>query len=83
MSQDFTPKKYSLPFGGFISTVFTYESKDVQNAANSVYVHKSTVDGEYAAANPTAPKKYAFKSDRERMQYILGQRGVIPGATGY
>jgi hypothetical protein len=83
MSQDNTPKTYSLPFGGFVSTIFTFESKDVQNAANSVYVHKSTIDGQYAAANPSAPKKYTFKTDRERMQYIIGQRGTVPGATGY
>jgi hypothetical protein len=83
MSQDNTPKIQALPYGGFVSTLFTYSSKDVQNAANSVYVHKSTTDAFYAAQNPTAPKKYTFKTDKERMQYIIGQRGTIPGATGY
>jgi hypothetical protein len=83
MSQDNTPKAYSLPCGGFISTIFTYESTDVQNAANSVYVHKSTIDGQYSLANPLAPKKYVFKTDRERMQFIIGQQGTVPKATGY
>jgi hypothetical protein len=83
MSLEKTPQIQALPCGGFISTVFTFQSVQVQNAANSVYVQKSTVDGQYAAANPTAPKKYTFKSDYERMQYILGCRGTVPGASGY
>jgi hypothetical protein len=83
MSQDATPKTYPLPTGGFISTTFVFQSVQVQGAANSVYVQKSTVDGQYAAANPTAPRKYNFKTDYERMQYIIGQRGSVPGASGY
>jgi hypothetical protein len=80
---DHTPKVYPLPSGGFISTIFVFQNTQVQNAANSVYAAKSTIDGQYAAANPTAPKKYNFKTDYERMQYIIGQRGTIPGASGY
>jgi hypothetical protein len=83
MSQDATPKLSQLPYGGFISTTFVFESVQVQAAANSVYVQKSTVDGQYAQANPLAPKKYNFKTDYERMQYIIGQRGTVPGASGY
>ncbi len=83
MSLEATPKKQSLPFGGFISTAFTFQSVQVQGAANSVYVQKSTADAVYLAQNPTAPKKYNFKTDYERMQYIIGQRGTIPGASGY
>jgi hypothetical protein len=83
MSLEATPKIQSLPFGGFISTVFTFQSVQVQNAANSVYVQKSTVDGQYATANPSAPKKYTFKTDYERMQYIIGQQGTVPRASGF
>ena len=80
---DASPKTVALPTGGFISTVFVYQSVDIQRAANSVYVQKSTADGLYAASNAAAPKKYTFKTDYERMQYIIGMRGSIPGASGY
>lgn len=81
MSLDHTPKIQVLPCGGFISTVFTYQSVQVQNAANSVFVAKSTIDGQYAAQNNA--KKYTFKTDYERMQYIIGCQGTVPGASGY
>ena len=80
---DASPKLQTLPCGGFISTVFTYNTVAVQAAANSVYVQKSTVDGQYAAANPTKPSKYIFKTDRERMQYIIGRQGTESKCTGY
>jgi hypothetical protein len=83
MSLEKTPQWQALPCGGFISTAFTYQTVGIQNAANSVYIQKSTVDGQYAAANPAAPKKYTFKTDYERMQYIIGKRGVVPGSSGY
>jgi hypothetical protein len=76
-----TPEWYALPRGGFISTIFTFQSKDIQNQANATYVHKSTVDASYAAANSN--QKYNFKTDRERMLYIIGQRGTVPRASGY
>jgi len=78
---DATPKLQYLPFGGVVSTIFTFESPQVQGAANSVYVHKSTVDAEYAAAN--SKKVYTFKTDYERMQYIIGRQGTVPRASGY
>ena len=84
MSLDATPKTYPLPDGkGFISTVFTFQTVQIQAAANSVYVAKSTADGLYASSNATAPKKYNFKTDYERMQYIIGRQGTVPGASGY
>jgi hypothetical protein len=83
MSLEATPKIQSLPCGGFISTIFTFQSVQVQNAANSVYVQKSTIDGQNAASNPSAPKKYIFKTDYERMQYIIGRQGTCPGASGF
>jgi len=81
MSQNKSPQVSLLPHGGFISTVFTYQSVNIQNAANSVYVQKSTIDGSNAAAGSF--KVQTFKSDRERMQYLIGKRGVVPGCSGY
>jgi hypothetical protein len=83
MSQDATPKTYPLPSGGFISTAFVFQSVQVQGAANMVYAAKSTADGLYASSNATTPRKYNFKSDYERMQYIIGRQGSVPGASGY
>jgi hypothetical protein len=83
MSLEATPKTFPLPCGGFISTTFVFQSVQVQNAANSVYVQKSTVDGQYAAANPTTPRKYNFKTNYERMQYIIGRQGITPSCSGY
>jgi hypothetical protein len=76
LSTDKSPQVIALPSGGFISTVFTYQSTEVQGAANTVYVRKSTIDGLAAAARPSAPSKYIFRTDYERMQYIIGRRGV-------
>lgn len=76
MSQGQTPQISVLPHGGFISTLFTYQSVDIQNSANSVYVQKSTIDGQNAAAGSS--KVYTFKTDRERMQYLIGQRANVP-----
>jgi hypothetical protein len=78
---DNTPQWQSLPSGGYISTLFTFQSRDIQNQANATYVHKSTVDASYAATNSN--RKYNFKSDRERMLYIIGQLGTVPRASGY
>jgi len=81
MSQDKTPQVSVLPHGGFVSTVFTYQSVNIQNAANSVYVQKSTIDGLNAVAGSF--KVQPFKTDRERMQYLIGRQGVVPGCSGY
>lgn len=81
MSQEATPKKTVLPCGGVISTAFVFQSVAVQNAANSTYVLKSTIDGQNLIANPTAPRKYQFKTDAERMQYIIGRSATSPGCA--
>ncbi len=80
---DFSPQIQPLPHGGVISTAFVFQSVKIQNAANTVYLQKSTVDAQYAVTNPTAPKKYIFRTDYERMQYIIGRQGTVPGASGY
>lgn len=81
MSLEATPKKIDLPCGGVVSTAFVFQSVAVQAAANSTYVLKSTIDGQYAASNPNAPRKYQFKSDAERMQYIIGRSATSPGCA--
>ncbi len=83
MSLEATPQIFPLPCGGYISTIFTFKDVQTQAAANSTYVAKSTADGLYASSNAVAPKKYTFKSDRERMLYIIGKQGTVPGASGY
>lgn len=81
MSQSNTPTWTALPTGGYISTLFTYQSTDIQGAASSVYAQKSTVDAGYAAAGSS--KVYTFKTDYERMQYKIGQFRNVPNASGY
>jgi hypothetical protein len=54
-----------------ISTFFVFDSPTVQTAANSVYVNAST----FNVANAANGRKYQFKTDFERMQYILGLYG--------
>lgn len=80
---DRSPQIVTLPGGQIISTAFVYDSVAIQNAANSVYIRKSTIDAQNIAVNPTAPKQYIFRTDYERMQYIIGKRGVARGASGY
>ena len=80
---DRSPQIEYLRDGTAISTVFVFETVAYQNAANSVYVQKSTADGLYAASNPQTPKKYTFKTDYERMQYIIGRQGTAKGASGF
>ena len=80
---DASPKLVTLPCGGFISTAFVYNSVAIQAAATGVYIQASTVNGTNAAANPKAPAKYVFKSDRERMQYIIGRQATVPKCSGY
>jgi hypothetical protein len=60
-----------------VSTIFTFESPEFQRACNMVYVSVSTISG--ATPNPTGNTNYIkFKSDYERMQYLLGQYGYAP-----
>jgi hypothetical protein len=83
MSDLNSPKIIYTPFNLPISTVFTFESVKTQTEANSVYAHKSTFDGLAVLSNASNPKKYLFKTDRERMLYIIGRQGTVPRASGY
>ena len=51
---------------------FVFRTTDIQNAANVVYLNTSTINAAQIA-NGIAPAK-RFKTDRERMQYLQGQR---------
>ena len=82
MSQDSSPSIMVLPTGGYVSTLFVYGTVANQAAANSMYVQKSTVDASNAADPTKAGRVYTFKSDRERMQYLIGKIGTVPRCTG-
>jgi hypothetical protein len=56
-----------------VSTIFQFDSPTVQTAANSVYMYKSTFDGN--PSNVARGKVYTFKSDFERLQYLMGLYG--------
>jgi hypothetical protein len=61
-----------------VSTIFIYDSPQVQNAANTVYVQKQASDAAastIAAQNGRPPVLYQFKTDAERMQYLIGLYG--------
>jgi len=61
-----------------VSTIFTFESPEYQKGCNSIYVGVSTVNGannNNASGNTNYIK---FKTDLERMQYLLGQYGYAP-----
>lgn len=53
------------------STIFIFESVQFQRAANNVYEFKQAYD----TANASSGKKYQFKTDFERMQYLIGRQG--------
>lgn len=62
-----------------VSTIFVYDTQPEQTAANMVYASKK---GEYTSslagtlpANQRHTTQLMFKTDFERMQYILGLYG--------
>jgi hypothetical protein len=56
-----------------VSTPFVFETVAYQNAANQVW---SYVESYNTANNATRTgNTYKFKSDYERMQYLMGQKG--------
>ncbi len=62
-----------------VSTPFVFESVAYQNAANNVYEYVTA----YNTANNAAVtgSNYKFKSDYERMQYVLGQKNRSTGCN--
>lgn len=62
-----------------VSTPFVFESVAYQNAANNVYEYVNTYN---TANNATVTgNTYKFKSDYERMQYLLGQKNRGTGCN--
>jgi len=83
MSLEASPKISVLPTGGYVSTVFVHGTVANQASANSAYVSKSTIDADYRKTyGANSGRVYTFKSDRERMQYLLGRIGSVPKCTG-
>jgi hypothetical protein len=64
-----------------VSTIFVFESPGYQRACNTVYAYVSTMDSQTTVnavkgVNSSGNTNYIrFKSDLERMQYILGLYG--------
>jgi RPA family protein len=83
MSLEASPTTSVLPTGGYVSTVFVHGTVANQAAANSVYVSKSTIDADYGRIyGSNSGRVHTFKSDRERMQYLIGRIGSVPKCTG-
>lgn len=62
-----------------VSTPFVFESVAYQNSANNVYEYVKA----YNTANNAAVtgSNYKFKSDYERMQYLLGAKNRGTGCN--
>jgi hypothetical protein len=73
MSQDSSPQIRLLPTGGYVSTLFVFESVQYQNAANSAYLAKSTADAIYISQPNTQNIRSNFKSYDDRMKYLIGR----------
>lgn len=55
--------------------LFIVDTKAVQMAANNVYTFKTNYD-EYRASLGKKTR-YQFKTDRERMQYLIGKQAMV------
>lgn len=59
-----------------VSTIFVFDSPGYQQTCNTVYTNVSTVVGQ-TKNNASGNTNYIrFKSDLERMQYLLGSFGT-------
>lgn len=67
MSTDLQSCKAAAP------STFVFASPTVQTAANTVYVQTQAFNAD--PANAARGVKYQFKTDFERMQYLLGLYG--------
>jgi hypothetical protein len=76
MSQNSTPNYQVLPYGGYVSTNLVYQSVSYQNAANSVFYAKSTIDAANLQNVNTQNLVVNFKSYDEKMKYLIGKLGV-------
>ena len=63
---------------GAISTLYQFESPSFQTAANTVYIQKSTFDS--IPENQAKGKVYTFKTQGERLQYVIGSMAEATNA---
>lgn len=66
-----------------VSTFFVFQSESFQNAADTVYLNKnsellSSISG-VVAPGTNHGARLIFRSDFERMQYLLGNYGRFSG----
>lgn len=73
MSQGSSPQIQVLPTGGYVSTLFVFNSVDYQKSASAAYVAKSTADAIYMSNANTQNLRTNFKSHDERMKYLIGR----------
>lgn len=64
-----------------VSTIFSFNSPQVQRAANVVYNFKTAYDIDNNSA--VTGKTYTFKTDAERMQYLMGSFALKPSSGSY
>jgi hypothetical protein len=64
------------------STIFVFNTPQVQTAANNVFEFVTAFNAN--SSNSAKNVKYQFKTDRERMQFIIGRQGRLcnPPTTG-
>jgi hypothetical protein len=66
---------------GVVSTIFVFESPEYQTACNNIYVNRSTTDA-YVQTKTSGNTNYIkFKTDLERMQYLMGQFNQRPACN--
>ena len=73
MSQDSSPQIQVLPTGGYVSTLFVFNSVDYQMGASAAYLAKSTADAIYMANTNTQNIRTNFKTYDEKMKYLIGR----------
>lgn len=67
----FGPGETNQPCKVPVSTIFVFDTVQVQRAANTVYEQVTTFNN----STPANGKKYQFKTDFERMQFLIGRQG--------
>ena len=64
-----------------VSSIFVFESPAYQRACNTIYVNRSTTDSYYQTKAKGNTNYVKFKTDLERMQYLLGQFNQRPACN--
>jgi hypothetical protein len=73
MSQGSSPQIQVLPTGGYVSTLFVFNSVDYQRSAAAAYVAKSTADAVYISSGNTENIRKNFKTYDEKTKYLIGR----------